>query len=565
MTISLVPLVGIILTASASIVAANLSLDFKVTKISASPANCNVANTTYAHGETFKLDCRTQCVCENGRHACSSLCPKEQLPAPEDTISCRSPRLVEVPGHCCKMWLCENPTADVYATCHNSSTSPWTPCSQSCGLGMSTRFTSTAAGCNQLINLRLCENRKCDNQAMSFEGVNLLGSQPLMTVKEEHHGAHHHHQRQHRHKHKMKKKSHECRHVEHLGPSRIRLGECVSRKLYRPKVCGHCSHPRKCCMPSLSTTIQVELLCPLNAADPISVVQQQEELTSDGALPALTSLWDTSSLDGIDQEYYQSRQMHIQNKFIAIEWILKCECSENKNCRRRAVELPRRANNGVDHNDNSVDDNADNDGGVNENNSNDGHFDVVNIRNNNYFNNKNNNDDDDLSYFRPYGKTNTERHGHLQHFGDDDDVNADDNTDNHNIVADNDSSPDRIGHKQHTRLYNARRVIMDSEETVSSMSASSDETQPDIIPYPPPPFTTDKGTANSVRLNSNNSNGNKAKHQVEQTENVINESARNAQRQQQLAKQEKYFYEQWLLQQEQQKRQNMLLQQLWST
>lgn len=236
-----------------------------------------------------------------------------------------------------------------------------------------------------------------------------------------------------------------------------------------------------------------------------------------------------------------------------------------KNCRRRAVELPRRANNGVDHNDNSVDDNADNDGGVNENNSNDGHFDVVNIRNNNYFNNKNNNDDDDLSYFRPYGKTNTERHGHLQHFGDDDDVNADDNTDNHNIVADNDSSPDRIGHKQHTRLYNARRVIMDSEETVSSMSASSDETQPDIIPYPPPPFTSDKGTANSVRLNSNNSNGNKAKHQVEQTENVINESARNAQRQQQLAKQEKYFYEQWLLQQEQQKRQNMLLQQLWST
>lgn len=70
---------------------------------------------------------------------------------------------------------------------------------------MSTRFTSTAAGCNQLINLRLCENRKCDNQAMSFEGVNLLGSQPLVTVKEEHNGAHHHHQRQHRHKHKMKK------------------------------------------------------------------------------------------------------------------------------------------------------------------------------------------------------------------------------------------------------------------------------------------------------------------------------------------------------------------------
>lgn len=50
----------------------------------------------------------------------------------------------------------------VYATCHNSSTSPWTPCSQPCGLGISTRFTETTAGCNQLINLRLCENRKCE-------------------------------------------------------------------------------------------------------------------------------------------------------------------------------------------------------------------------------------------------------------------------------------------------------------------------------------------------------------------------------------------------------------------
>ncbi|XP_075164072.1 cellular communication network factor protein Ccn [Haematobia irritans] len=550
----IVPILGVLLATQLRRVGGNLSLDFKVTKISASPANCNVANTTYAHGETFKLDCRTQCVCENGRHACSSLCPKEQLPAPEDTISCRSPRLVEVPGHCCKMWLCENPTADVYATCHNSSSSPWTPCSRPCGLGISTRFTATAAGCNQLINLRLCENRKCDIESalvvnngqpvnerddLAMNNANILGNGVYDMGREGRQHQRHHHRHKHNeihtgyHEHRKHgiKRGHECRHLERLGPARIRLGQCVSRKLYRPKVCGYCRQPSKCCLPSVSTTIQVELLCPLNSDDPISIIQQQEQRKQHNhkfySGSFLSSLWDTHSLDPIDQEYFQSHQIHIENKFIAIEWILKCDCSENESCPRIA-KTQRHDRDSINH---------------------------ANVEDN---------------YNDFYGKIKRNYKHQQQELHDL--RNIDDNTIEGQM---NDDSYADTVHSLHTVSNEGRGIMVDEKtekwktsslSSKSSMSANSDEIQPDIIPYPPPPFTTNKQTY--INGTKNNNNSHRDVINFGNSENIPRmQPAKNLEtyRNERQQEQEKYFYEQWLRQQQQQKRQQTLMEQLLGT
>uniref|UniRef100_A0A1B0CI64 Putative thrombospondin type 1 repeat protein n=1 Tax=Lutzomyia longipalpis TaxID=7200 RepID=A0A1B0CI64_LUTLO len=129
----------------------------------------------------------------------------------------------------------------VNVTCGNSSTTAWTECSEECGVGISTRHVETTMGCQDLNDIRLCENRKCVKN--NEEELHSMKTFPLNPYK-----------------------------------------------------------------------VRVEFLCPLNSGDPISFIE------------AGYDLWDNSWLDPIDQELLHSRNIQMENKFIAVQWILKCSC-----------------------------------------------------------------------------------------------------------------------------------------------------------------------------------------------------------------------------------------------
>ncbi|XP_041941905.1 cellular communication network factor 4b [Alosa sapidissima] len=205
---------------------------------------CEYDGVIYRNGQSFQPSCKYTCLCVNGAIGCVSLCSSQ----PPPRVWCQAPRRVTIPGQCCDTWVCDDAqrarktsprhvaemrsqTIEQHRNCI-SQTTPWSPCSKTCGRGLSTRISNANAKCEMEKESRLCTIRPCEVDITKHIKE---GKKCLNIYREPHH-------------------------------QNLTLSGCVSTKAYWPKYCGVCiATDDRCCIPYKSKTIEVDFRCPNGA------------------------------------------------------------------------------------------------------------------------------------------------------------------------------------------------------------------------------------------------------------------------------------------------------------
>ncbi|TRY83201.1 hypothetical protein DNTS_035112 [Danionella cerebrum] len=238
---------------------------------------CELDGRLYQHGEDFQPSCQHQCSCVDGVVGCVPLCP-QRISVP--VRPCTQRRLATLPVSCCHDWVCEEdedddnhiaeiaPLPDIrtqgqteltgnellaapspswdsstgfphqeWSSSFNSQAIPpsscfyqvtdWSPCSASCGMGVSSRVTNNNPECQLTSQTRLCQIREC--------GLKLTPSL---------------------------KKGKKCERMTRVEePLQISFAGCFTARQYRLRSCGSCSDGR-ICAPSVTRTLHLHFQCP---------------------------------------------------------------------------------------------------------------------------------------------------------------------------------------------------------------------------------------------------------------------------------------------------------------
>ncbi|XP_051966520.1 cellular communication network factor 1, like 1 [Xyrauchen texanus] len=234
---------------------------------------CELDGRMYQHGEDFQPNCEHQCTCVDGVVGCILLC-LHTVSLPDGP--CSRHRLTKLSGHCCQEWVCdddnriaeENLMPDSHPQEHtdlkgnellvapstswdSSAAAPyqewissskshtvlpstcflqvtdWSPCSATCGMGVSSRVTNSNVECLLIRETRLCQIRECDvNFAPSLKN----GKKCQRTTRPQ-----------------------KSMHITFAG--------CFTARRYRLRSCGSCSDGRLC-IPSVTHTVRLHFYCP---------------------------------------------------------------------------------------------------------------------------------------------------------------------------------------------------------------------------------------------------------------------------------------------------------------
>uniref|UniRef100_A0A4W3HAT1 Cellular communication network factor 6 n=1 Tax=Callorhinchus milii TaxID=7868 RepID=A0A4W3HAT1_CALMI len=184
---------------------------------------CELNEAFYHHGQTFQPNCYYKCTCLNGAIGCTPTCTKKLAAG-----QCRNPKNVKRSGYCCEKSFCDkqvtftNPNHQarpvVWRKTCPAQTTLWSPCSKSCGMGISVRASNDNSQCEFRRENRLCFIRPCDT-----------GKKCQQTFRP-------------------------------TKPEKFAFSGCTSIKSYRPTYCGACMDAR-CCVPNKSKTGRIQFNC----------------------------------------------------------------------------------------------------------------------------------------------------------------------------------------------------------------------------------------------------------------------------------------------------------------
>lgn len=151
-------------------------------------------------------------------------------------------------------------TTNWHKNCITQTTS-WSPCSKTCGRGLSLRISNANEQCELVKESRLCNSRPCEVDITKHIKVHadleLLNRDRMIIIE-----GYKHSQTLYLSLHLLPQPGKKCLNIYREDqPYNFTISGCTSKKQYRPKYCGVCTDER-CCIPYKSKTIDVEFECP---------------------------------------------------------------------------------------------------------------------------------------------------------------------------------------------------------------------------------------------------------------------------------------------------------------